>query len=178
MAPVEGIFIVLVIVAGAMGTLTPWAFMLGAIGIALTGWNVAQLARRIPSAGSYVGFAYHGAGAIRPKLAKPAAAFTFYLSLAAGPITVAAVVVFLGSRLQTAASLPNVRWLVISLAAIALTSPVILRGISAGQGVLAVDLRLGPRRPAAAAAGAVLGPDRRTGRRGGAVGDDYRRGCA
>src|SRR6516165_3055099 len=33
MAPVEGIFIVLVIVAGAMGTLTPWAFMLGAIGM-------------------------------------------------------------------------------------------------------------------------------------------------
>src|SRR5690348_14854774 len=66
MAPVEGIFIVLVIVASTMGSLTPWAFMLGAVGIALTGWNVAQLARRIPSAGSYVGFAYHGAGAIHP----------------------------------------------------------------------------------------------------------------
>ena len=131
MAPVEGIFIVLVIVAGAMGSLTPWAFMLGAVGIALTGWNVAQLARRIPSAGSYVGFAYHGAGAIHPRLARPAAAFTFYLSLAAGPITVAAVVVFLGSWLQTAASLPNAWWLVIALAAIAVTSPVILRGIVA-----------------------------------------------
>jgi len=46
MAPVEGIFIVLVIVASTMGSLTPWAFMLGAVGIALTGWNVAQLARR------------------------------------------------------------------------------------------------------------------------------------
>jgi len=131
MAPVEGIFIVLVIVAAAMGTLTPWAFLLGAVGIALTGWNVAQLARRIPSAGSYVGFAYHGAGAIHPKLAKPAAAFTFYLSLASGPITIAAVVVFLGYWLQTAASLPNAWWLVISLAAIALTSPIILRGIVA-----------------------------------------------
>ena len=131
MAPVEGIFIVLVIVASTMGSLTPWAFMLGAIGIALTGWNVAQLARRIPSAGSYVGFAYHGAGAIHPKLAKPAAAFTFYLSLASGPITIAAVVVFLGSWLQTAASLPNVWWLVIALAVIAVTSPIILRGIVA-----------------------------------------------
>jgi amino acid transporter len=131
MAPVEGIFIVLVIVASTMGSLTPWAFMLGAIGIALTGWNVAQLARRIPSAGSYVGFAYHGAGAIHPKLAKPAAAFTFYLSLAAGPITIAAVVVFLGSWLQTAASLPNAWWLVIALAVIAVTSPIILRGIVA-----------------------------------------------
>jgi amino acid transporter len=131
MAPVEGIFIVLVIVAGAMGTLTPWAFLLGAVGIGLTGWNVAQLARRIPSAGSYVGFAYHGAGAIHPKLARPAAAFTFYLSLAAGPITIAAVVVFLGSWLQTAASLPNAWWLVIALAAIAVTSPVVLRGIVA-----------------------------------------------
>jgi amino acid transporter len=131
MAPVEGIFIVLVIVAGAMGTLTPWAFMLGAVGIGLTGWNVAQLARRVPSAGSYVGFAYHGAGAIHPKLAKPAAAFTFYLSMAAGPITIAAVVVFLGSWLQTAASLPNAWWLVIALAAIAVTSPITLRGITA-----------------------------------------------
>ncbi len=131
MAPVEGIFIVLVIVAGAMGTLTPWAFMLGAVGIALTGWNVVQLARRIPSAGSYVGFAYHGGEAIHPSWAKPAAAFTFYLSVASGPITVAAVVVFLGSWLQSAAALPNVWWLVIALAAIALTSPIVLRGIVA-----------------------------------------------
>ena len=131
MAPVEGIFIVLVIVAGAMGTLTPWAFLLGAVGIALTGWNVAQLARRIPSAGSYVGFAYHGGGALRRSWARPATAFTFYLSLASGPITVAAVVVFLGSWLQSAAALPNVWWLVIALAAIALTSPIVLRGIVA-----------------------------------------------
>lgn len=131
MAPVEGIFIVLVIVAGSMGSLTPWAFMLGAVGIALTGWNVAQMGRRIPSAGSYVGFAYHGAGAAHPRLARPAAAFTFYVSLASGPVTIAAVVVFLGSWLQTAASLPNAWWLVIALAAIAVTTPVILRGIVA-----------------------------------------------
>ena len=49
MAPVEGIFIVLVIVAAAMGTLTPWAFVLGAVGILLTGWNFSQLARRVPA---------------------------------------------------------------------------------------------------------------------------------
>src|SRR5690349_18177989 len=33
MAPVEGIFIVLVLVAAGMGTLTPWAFLIGAAGI-------------------------------------------------------------------------------------------------------------------------------------------------
>jgi amino acid transporter len=130
-APVEGIFIVLVIVAGAMGTLTPWAFLFASIGIALTGWNVAQLAQRIPSAGSYVGFAYHGAGAIRSSWAKPAAAFTFYLSLAAGPITIAAVVVFLGSWLQSAAGLANGWWLVIALGAMLVTAPIVLRGIVA-----------------------------------------------
>jgi amino acid transporter len=131
MAPVEGIFIVLVLVAAAMGTLTPWAFMLGALGILLTGWNVAQLARRIPSAGSYVGFAYHGVGAIRPSWSRGAAAFTFYLSLLSGPITIAAVVVFLGSWLQSAASLSNIWWLYIALAVIAVTAPIILRGIVA-----------------------------------------------
>lgn len=131
MAPVEGIFIVLVIVAGAMGTLTPWAFALAAIGILLTGWNVAQLARRIPSAGSYVGFAYHGAGAIRPSWASPVGAFTFYLSLISGPITVAAVVVFLGSWVQAAVTLSNVWWLVIALVALLLSAPIILRGIVA-----------------------------------------------
>ena len=131
MAPVEGIFIVLVLVAAAMGTLTPWAFMLGALGILLTGWNVAQLARRIPSAGSYVGFAYHGVGAIRPSWSKGAAAFTFYLSLLSGPITIAAVVVFLGSWLQSAASLSNIWWLYLSLLVIVVTAPIILRGIVA-----------------------------------------------
>jgi amino acid transporter len=133
MAPVEGIFIVLVIVAAAMGTLTPWAFVLGAVGILLTGWNFSQLARRVPSAGSYVGFAYHGAGAIKRSWAAPAGAFTFYLSLIAGPVTIAAVVVFLGSWLQTAASLANAWWLVIALAVLLLTSPIPLRGIVASS---------------------------------------------
>jgi amino acid transporter len=131
MAPVEGIFIVLVLVAGAMGTLTPWAFMLAAVGILLTGRNVAEMARRIPSAGSYVGFIYHGAGAVRPKWSAPAGAFTFYLMMLAGPVTVAAVVVFLGSWLQTAASLANVWWVVIALAVLLVSLPVILRGVVA-----------------------------------------------
>lgn len=131
MAPVEGIFIVLVLVAFSMGTLTVWAFTIAALGILLTGWNVAQLARRVPSAGSYVGFAFHGAGAVRRSWARPAAAFIFYLSVLAGPITIAAVVVFLGSWLQTAAGLPNVFWLVLALAVIAATAPVVLRGIVA-----------------------------------------------
>src|SRR4051794_15747684 len=70
MAPVEGIFIVLVLVAAGMGTLTPWAFMVGALGILLTAWNVGQLGKRVPSAGSFVGFAFHGAGAVRRSWAR------------------------------------------------------------------------------------------------------------
>src|SRR5437763_11974401 len=81
MAPVEGIFIVLVLVAAGMGTLTPWAFMIGALGILLTAWNIGQMAKRVPSAGSYVGFAFHGAGAVRRSWGRPGAAFTFYLTL-------------------------------------------------------------------------------------------------
>ena len=97
MAPVEGIFIVVVLVAASMGSLTPWAFMLGAVAIFMTGWNLAQFARRVPSAGSYVGFAFHGGNAVRPGLGRHAAAFIFYLSLLSAPVTIAAVVVFLGS---------------------------------------------------------------------------------
>ncbi|PKW00031.1 APA family basic amino acid/polyamine antiporter [Amycolatopsis echigonensis] len=131
MAPVEGIFIVVVLVAAAMGTFTPWAFLLGALGILLTGWNVAQLARRVPTAGSYVAFAYHGAGSIARGLSRPAAAFTFYLSIMSGPVTIAAVVVFLGSWVQTALGLPNFWWPVFALLAVALTLPVVLRGAAA-----------------------------------------------
>jgi amino acid transporter len=128
MAPVEGIFIVVVLVAASMGTFTPWAFLVAVLGILLTGWNVAQLAKRIPSAGSFVAFAYHGAGAIRPGAARSAAAFTFYLALLSGPITIAAVVVFLGSWVQTALGLPNGWWPVFALLAIGATLPVVLRG--------------------------------------------------
>jgi amino acid transporter len=91
--------------------------------------RMAQFARRVPSAGSYVGFAFHGGNAVRPGLGRHAAAFIFYLSLLSAPVTIAAVVVFLGSWLQTAAGLPNIWWLVISLMVIAGTLPVILRGI-------------------------------------------------
>jgi amino acid transporter len=131
MAPVEGIFIVLVLVAASMGTLTVWAFALAAVGILLTGWNVAQIARRVPSAGSYVGMIWHGAGAIRPTWSAPGAAFTFYLCLFSVPVTIAAVAVFLGSWLQTAASLPNAWWLVFALGTIVVTAPAVFRGIVA-----------------------------------------------
>lgn len=131
MAPVEGIFIVMVLVAAGMGTLTPWAFMIGAAGILLTAWNVGQMAKRVPSAGGYVGFAFHGAGAIRRSWARPGAAFTFYLSLFSAPITLAAVVVFLGSWLQASLGLPNAWWLVISLVAVLATSAFVLPGVDA-----------------------------------------------
>jgi amino acid transporter len=128
MAPVEGIFIVLVLVAAGMGTLTPWAFLIGAAGILLTAWNVGQMAKRVPSAGSYVGFAFHGAGAVRRSWARPGAAFTFYLSVISAPITLAAVVVFLGSWVQASLGLANGWWLVISLAAVLATSAFVLPG--------------------------------------------------
>jgi amino acid transporter len=128
MAPVEGIFIVLVLVAAGMGTLTPWAFMVGALGILLTAWNVGQMGKRVPSAGSFVGFAFHGAGAVRRSWARPGAAFTFYLSLISAPITLGAVVVFLGSWLQASLGLSNAWWLVISLAAVLATSAFVLPG--------------------------------------------------
>ena len=131
MAPVEGIFIVLVLVAAGMGTLSVWAFLVGALGILLTAWNVGQLAKRVPSAGSYVGFAFHGAGAVRRSWARPGAAFTFYLSLFSAPITLAAVVVFLGSWLQASLGLSNVWWLVLSLVAVLATSAFVLPGVDA-----------------------------------------------
>src|SRR6516162_10091457 len=68
------------------GSLTPWAFMLGAVAIFMTGWNLAQFARRVPSAGSYVGFAFHGGNAVRPGLGRHAAACIFYLSLLSAPV--------------------------------------------------------------------------------------------
>src|SRR5919199_1633870 len=103
----------------------------GALGILLTAWNVGQLAKRVPSAGSYVGFAFHGAGAVRRSWARPGAAFTFYLSLFSAPITLAAVVVFLGSWLQASLGLSNVWWLVLSLVAVLATSAFVLPGVDA-----------------------------------------------
>jgi amino acid transporter len=135
MAPAEGIFAIIGVIATFMGAYTPWAFLITGVAIAATGWNLSEFAARVPSAGSFIGFIYHGGNAVRPRFGRVTAALTFYLGILGGPITIASVSVFLGSWVQTALNLPNIWWLIIALAGIVLSLPVLLRGIAASTHV-------------------------------------------
>ncbi|WP_026439814.1 APC family permease [Acidocella facilis] len=134
-APAEAIFSLIGLIAAFMGSFTPWTFLITGFAIAATGWNLSEFAVRVPSAGSFIGFIYHGGNAIRPGYGRFTSAMTFYLGILGGPITLASVSVFLGSWVQTALGLPNIWWLIIALAGIVLSVPVLLRGIAASTHV-------------------------------------------
>ena len=129
-APVEGIFIVTTLVATSMGTLTPWAFLVAAVGILVTGSNLAQFAARIPSAGGYLGFIARTAGIYGERTGVFAGAAVFLICLLAGPITLAAVLIFLGTWTAGILGLGGSWWLVIAIAAGLLSLPVLLRGVT------------------------------------------------
>jgi amino acid transporter len=134
-APAEAIFSLIGLIAAFMGSFTPWTFLITGFAIAATGWNLSEFAVRVPSAGSFIGFIYHGGNAIRPGYGRFTSAFTFYLGILGGPITLASISVFLGSWVQTALGLSNIWWLIIALAGIVLSLPVLLRGIAASTHV-------------------------------------------
>jgi amino acid transporter len=56
LAPVEGIFLAITLVVFAMGSMSPWAFLIAGLAILATGNTMSEFSRSIPSAGSFVTF--------------------------------------------------------------------------------------------------------------------------
>ncbi len=133
LAPVEGLFLSITLVAAAMGTRAPFAFLIAGVAIAATGNTLAEFSKLIPSAGSFVTFIGRSAGGVSKPGGNFLATMTYYMLMISYPVTIAAVVVFLGSWLQIVFNLPNVAWLLISLGVLVVTTPLLLRrvGLSA-----------------------------------------------
>lgn len=130
LAPAEGIFLSITLVVASMGSRSPWAFLIAAVAILAAGNTMAEFAKVMPSAGSFVTFIANGFGATSRRTGTFMGGVAFYLLIVCYPITLAAVVVFLGSWV---ASLFN--WtqpwvpLLITLLAIVVTTPLLLRGV-------------------------------------------------
>lgn len=97
MAPVAGVFLTMTIVVAAMGSRAPWAFLLGGVAIWTTGNSLAEFAKIMPSAGSYITCIGKGFGTLSRPFGSFLAATVFYLLVVGGPLTLVAVEAFLGS---------------------------------------------------------------------------------
>lgn len=129
LAPVEGIFLSITLVVAAMGSQAPWGFLLAAIAILATGNTLSEFSRSIPSAGSFVTFVGRGVGARAPRTGAVLAGITYYLLLICYPVTLGAVVVFMGSWVSSLLRWGNAGWLAVTLAGVALAVPLLLRGV-------------------------------------------------
>jgi amino acid transporter len=129
LAPVEGIFLAITLVVFAMGAMAPWAFLIAGIAILATGNTMSEFSRSIPSAGSFVTFIGRGIGARAPKTGSALAGLSYYMLLICYPVTVGAVVVFMGSWVASLAGWGNAGWLLVTLGGVALALPLLLRGV-------------------------------------------------
>src|SRR5215469_3123680 len=129
LAPVEGIFLAITLVVFAMGAQAPWAFLVAGVAILATGNTMSEFSRSIPSAGSFVTFVGRGLGAKAPKTGSALSGVTYYMLVICYPITIAAVVVFMGSWVSSLFGWGNAGWLAVTLAGLALTLPLLLRGV-------------------------------------------------
>src|SRR5262249_17803594 len=128
LAPVEGIFLSITLVVAAMGAQAPWVFLIAGGAILATGNTLSELRQCIPSAGSFVTFIGRGFGARLPRTGSALSGVTYYMLVICYPITIAAVVVFMGSWVSSLFGWGNVGWLAVTLAGLALTLPLLLRG--------------------------------------------------
>ena len=129
LAPVEGIFLSITLVVVAMGSQALWAFLIAGIAILATGNTLSEFAQSIPSAGSFVTFIGRGFGARLPRTGSALSGVTYYMLVICYPITIAAVVVFMGSWVSSLFGWGNAGWLAVTLAGLALTLPLLLRGV-------------------------------------------------
>ncbi len=129
LAPVEGIFLSITLVVAAMGAQAPWAFLVAGVAILATGNTMSEFSQTIPSAGSFVTFIGRGVGAKNPRTGSVLAGLSYYLLLICYPVTVAAVVVFMGSWVSSLFNWGNAGWLAVTLAGVALAIPLLLRGV-------------------------------------------------
>ena len=110
----------------AMGSMAPWAFVIAAIAILATGNSLIEFTRRMPSAGGFISYITRAAKG--PRSGRFLGSMTFYLLLLIYPVSVGSVVVFIGSWTASYTDWPAGSWIWISLAAIAISVPVLLRG--------------------------------------------------
>jgi len=129
LAPVEGIFLSITLVVVAMGSQAPWAFLVAGVAILATGNTMSEFSQTIPSAGSFVTFIGRGFGARNRKTGSVLAGVSYYLLMICYPVTVAAVVVFMGSWVAALFNWGNAGWLAVTLAGVALAVPLLLRGV-------------------------------------------------
>ena len=129
LAPVEGIFLSITLVVAAMGSQAPWAFVVAGIAILATGNTMSEFSQTIPSAGSFVTFIGRGYGARAPKTGSALAGLSYYMLMICYPVTVAAVVVFMGSWVASLFNWGNAGWLAVTLGGVALAVPLLLRGV-------------------------------------------------
>ncbi len=128
-APALSIFLGIGALVATMGSRAPWAYAVAAVAILTTGNTMVQFARRIPTAGSFVTFTYRGFATMDPRAGQLTGGAAFYLLLIGYPISLASVVVFIGSWVQRTFSWPVASWIPVSVLAIAVTLPLLLRGI-------------------------------------------------
>ena len=155
LAPVEGIFLAITLVVFAMGSMAPWAFLIAGLAILATGNTMSEFSRSIPSAGSFVTFIGRGIGARAPRTGQVLAGVSYYMLMICYPVTVGAVVVFMGSWVSSLAGWGNAGWLLVTLGGVALALPLLLRGV-----VIGAHLHRAACRPGR---GAVLRPARQRG---------------
>ena len=129
LAPVEGIFLSITLVVVAMGSQAPWAFLVAGVAILATGNTMSEFSQTIPSAGSFVTFIGRGFGSRAPKTGSALAGLAYYLLMICYPVTVAAVVVFMGSWVAALFNWGNAGWLAVTLVGVALAVPLLLRGV-------------------------------------------------
>ncbi len=130
LAPGMTIFLSITGMVAAMGSRAPWGYAMAALAMLTAGNTMAQFARVLPSAGSFVTYITHGASVVSPRAGRLLGGVIFYLLVLSLPITVAAVLVFLGSWLAALVgwTAPGA-WLVLALAAVALVLPLLVHGV-------------------------------------------------
>jgi amino acid transporter len=131
LAPGMTIFLGITVVVAGMGSRAPWAFALAAVAVLASGNTMAQFAKVLPSAGSFVTFISNGFGVTSRRAGTVLGGVAFYLLLLSFPITQAAVVVFLGAWVVTLFhwTAPDA-WLLVTLGAVAAVTPLLLRGVA------------------------------------------------
>src|SRR5579883_2187408 len=125
LAPAEGIFLSLGLVVATMGSRAPWAFLIATVAVLTLGNTLSEFSRVRPSAGSFVAYIGTSLQGYAPRFALFLSTTCFVLLLLSYPITVAAVVVFLGSWVN--ALVPSLNWMLVSVVATLVTTPLLLR---------------------------------------------------
>jgi len=127
LAPAEGIFLSIGLTVAFMGSRAPWAFLIAMVAVFTLGNTMSEFSRVKPSAGSFVSYIGNGLHRYSPKLALFVSTACFVLLTISYPITIGAVVVFLGSWVNSL--VPALNWMLVSCAAVVLATPLLLRGV-------------------------------------------------